>query len=383
MTTLSKIFMIGALLVLMIFSFGFKDPHLELFSYPPVVEMLTVLTAFVYGQPFAASVVYGAIVAALFCGYAIIMATYKASRPKAFPRWIVSLIALAVFSFPALSYDVFNYILTAKMTFYYQENPYIVMPIEIPNEPMLAYTRAANKVALYGPSWIALTSFPYIVGRTSVTAAIFSFKAFVALFYIALVYMIYRKTKRWDQAMFFALNPLIILEGLVSGHNDLVMMALAVAGLLLWHRASTHYKVAGIVLFTASVLVKGATIALLPLFIFSSWTWEKKIVWGYWLMFGIFLLSPLREELYPWYATWWLTFASFVPIRKNSFIHAFSFAVCVGLMLGYLPWIATREYGGITPAIRTMLTIVPPVVYVLYYFRHYFINRKRYYKKRA
>ena len=39
------------------------------------------------------------------------------------------------------------------------------MPIEIPNEPYLAFTRAANKTALYGPVWILLTAIPHLLGQ--------------------------------------------------------------------------------------------------------------------------------------------------------------------------------------------------------------------------
>ncbi|HLD25128.1 MAG TPA: hypothetical protein VJB96_04400 [Patescibacteria group bacterium] len=343
-------------ILLVILSFGFIDPNLP--------YLRNALTSIVYGKPVVAAVLYIVILIMFYVGYTLTLRAYEDKRKKRMPRWIVGIVFLLLLSYPAFSHDIFNYILTAKLTFFYQENPYVVMPIEILNEPMLAFTRAANKLALYGPTWIILTVFPYLAGLNNVLASIFSFKIFVAAFYSGFTYLIYRKTKDIRQTLFFALNPLVLIETLVSGHNDIVMMTLAIAGLMLWERKDMRYKATGVVLFVSSILVKGATIVLLPLFFFPTWKWEKKVVWGYWLMFLVFLLSPLREEMYPWYAVWWLAFAAFIPVKKNSVIHGFSYWLTFGLMLRYVPWIATREYGGITPLVREVVTLVPVGIYI-------------------
>ncbi len=361
--------MLVAAIVLSFLSYGFIDPHLSFFSHPLYLWVQNVLIFLVYRQSALAAALYVCIIAAFFVAYGIFLWGKGQEKIRSAPRWIFTLAVILVFSYPAFSYDIYNYIATAKVAFLYRENPYVVMPIEIPNEPMLSFTRAANKVALYGPAWIVLTSFPYIAGAGNMLATIVSFKTFAALFYAAVTYLIYRKTKRWDQVMFFALNPLMLIEVLVSGHNDIVMMALGLAGLLLWNRQGMQYKAAGTILFISSVLIKGATIALVPLLFFSGWKWEKKMLVAGALMFGVFLLSPLREEMYPWYAVWWLSCIAFVPIRKHSFIHWFSFWLSFGLILRYVPWIATREYGGITPVTRIIVTTVPVLIYVFIRFR--------------
>lgn len=368
--------MITTALVFAVFSYGFIDPNLTLSTHPLYVFIQSKLMFLVYQQRIIAAALYAAFLSAFYVGYRSVLAVARNKKLRAFPTWTITFIVILIFSYPALSYDIFNYIATAKVAFFYRENPYIVMPIEIPNEPMLAFTRASNKLALYGPTWIALTSFPHLLGMGNILQAIFSFKLFVAAFYAAFTYLIYRKTKRWDQTLFFALNPLVLIELLVSGHNDIVMMTLGIAGLLLWQRHDAWHKGAGMILFLSSILVKGATIVLLPLLFFPAspagrptWKWEHVARVGYWLMFGVFLLSPLREELYPWYAVWWLSFAAFIPMRKTSRIHDFSFWLSLGLMLRYVPWIATREYGGMIPTYRIIVTVVPVSLYLLYTFR--------------
>lgn len=336
-------------------SYGFIDPNFPL--------NIPTLSNFVYQERMWAAGLYAIIVLLLF-------AVYK--NVKVIERWMILVVLLMLLSFPALSYDIFNYILTAKVAFFYHENPYVVMPIEIPGEPMLAFTRAANKFALYGPTWLAMTLLPHIVGRGNILLTIYTFKAFVLGFFAIMCYFIYKKTKRWDQVLFFAANPLVFIEVLGSGHNDVVMMVLAIAGLLLWHRKQPAQKIAGVMLFAASIFVKGATLVLVPLFFLPFWKWEKKMIVGFWLMFLVFLMTPLREEMYPWYAVWWLSFAAFIPIKKNSLVHGFSFWLSLGLMLRYVPWIATREYGGVTPIVREIVTIVPVAVYV---FKHFVWRR--------
>lgn len=365
----ARILFIVAAFVLLFYSYGFIDPHLLFFSHPWYLWARNIVVSLVYRQSVVAAALYVGIIAVLFAAYGMVLSHQHAKKITSVPRWIALLIGILVLSYPAFSYDIYNYIATAKVAFLYRENPYVVMPVEIPNEPMLVYTRAANKLALYGPAWIALTSFPFIAGMGNIFWTVMSFKAFAAVFYAVVTFLIYRKTKDLKQTLFFALNPLVLIEVLVSGHNDIVMMALGLSGLLLWGRADVMYKAAGVILFVSSVLIKGATIALMPLFFFPAWKWGKKMLAAAFLMFGVFLLSPIREEMYPWYAVWWLSCLSFVPMRKRSLIHALSFWLSFGLMLRYVPWIATREYGGITPVSRIVVTVVPVLVYICIRFR--------------
>lgn len=369
MKNLYSVFMLTAATVFAVISFGFIDPNFRLSIHSALTVGQQALAFVVYQRPWIAAGSYIGVIALYYAGFSLFLRRSGKTKITRIPGWLMVVIGISLVSFPALSYDIFNYVATAKVTYFYGENPYIVMPIDIPNEPMLSYTRAANKLALYGPVWIVLSVFPYLLGRGDVLATVFSFKLFAGMFYAAVCYMIYRKTKRWDQTLFFAANPLVVIEVLVNGHNDVAMMALALGGLILWSKTNIPHKVAGLMVFAASVLVKGATLALLPLFFLSGWAWEKKMIAAYWLMFGVFLVSPLREEMYPWYAVWWLMFAALIPITKKSFIHGFSFWLSFGLMLRYIPWIATREYGGMTPIVRIILMILPVVAYSMSFLR--------------
>jgi len=354
-----------AALLFCVISYGFIDPHLSLPFAPYTRQWEDMMRYLVYRQSPLTALLFGVFLVIWYVAYADVLRYRATVSIRKIPRMLIGIVLLALFAFPALSYDIFNYIATAKVTYQYRENPYVVMPIEIPNEPMLSFTRAANKLALYGPVWILITAIPHMAGNGHIFLSIFSFKLLAGVSYVIICWLIYRKTGRTDQVLFFAANPLIVTELLINGHNDGTMMALAIGSLVLWDRKGVPVKIVAVLLFIASILIKGATVALLPLFFLPKLSIDKKYRYAFWLMVGVFLMSPLREEMYPWYAVWFISIAACIPRTDRSFIHGLVFWASLGLLARYIPWIATREYGGITPIARVILTATPLIIYGL------------------
>ncbi len=272
-------------------------------------------------------------------------------------------IGLLFFSYPAmLSYDIFNYIATAKVLFLYWENPYILMPIDFPHEPLLAFMHAANKTALYGPSWLVISGVPHSIGVGNFLLTLFSFKLFIVLFFLATVRLIWKISNNTFSVLLFSLNPLIIVETIVSGHNDIVMIFFALMAYYLLVRKKIWLAIP---FFLLSVFIKYATLFLVPVFAYALWkTYRKeKVHWSgifYYSclsLFVIFFLSPIREEIYPWYALWFLPFAFLIPERKLllfiSLIFSFS------LLFRYIPFMLTGNYFGMTPVLKIALTFFP------------------------
>ena len=344
-----------------IFSFGFVDPNF------PILQN-TWLTHIVYQKLYIAALVYTFLIFLLFFLYARILFEKTAFSFRKYALFLFCIGLIFFLSYPALSHDIFNYILTAKVAYFYRENPYVVMPTELLFEPMLQFTRAANKLALYGPIWILGTWIPHVLSFGNVLVSIYTFKLFVISAYVMVGILIYRMTKNVRNVLFFVLNPLVIIETFVSGHNDTFMMARGLYGIYLWRNSQLAVRIMGWGFMIASVLVKGATIVVLPLFVFfRHLSDEKRALLAGMCMFGVFLLTPLREEMYPWYAIWFLVFVSLLPMGKRSFLQGAAYMLSFGLMLRYVPWIATREYGGTGPLIRTLVTWIPPMMYTVWY----------------
>lgn len=349
-----------------ILTWAFVDPRSNL----PGILWLQPL---VYFKRIYPTIWYTGTVAILFVWYLWILAKVKRDSVTSKTIWWVILcsVVLLILSFPVTSNDIFNYIATAKVAFFYKENPYLVMPIEIPNEPMLTFLNASNKVSLYGPFWIALTALPYAIGAGNLLFTIFAFKLFIVGWYLMLCYLIWKLSGKttWNLA-FFALNPLVVLTTLVDAHNDVVMMALALlAFLAVKHK---RYLMSALFMF-ASILIKGATVFLVPVLFWyiyrkkqgkplnSERIWQAASI----AMYIIFFLSPVREELYAWYFIWPLTFLSL--LKKESILTAASFGWSFGLMLRVVPFLYTRSWSGITPMVKKIVTIVPPIVCLLLY----------------
>lgn len=279
-------------------------------------------------------------------------------------KLIIITVGILIFSYPAmLSFDVFNYTTTSKVLFFYKENPYITMPIEI-NDSFLQYTRASNKVALYGPLWIALTGFPYVVSQNNVLFLLLSMKILVTTFYLGIGYVIWKFSKNIRTTALFLLNPLVIIETIISSHNDIVMIFLALASFYMLFKKKLIY---GFILFLSSLFIKYATIFLLPVFLWIVWksikkefiNWNKVFFVSAICMAIVFFISPLREELYPWYFIWVLPF---VLLSQLKSIIRLSLVFSYALMLRCLPAMYTGNYFGTTPAVRLFITVIIPAI---------------------
>lgn len=353
-----NIFYYLVLIVFTILSWGFVDANAPL-------PKIALLQPVIYFHTIYPTVWYTVTIVALFGWYFWILHRVKKELFTSKHIWylIIGTAMILVWSYPALSNDIFNYIATAKVTFLYRENPYIIMPIDISNDPSFAFLHAANKVALYGPAWIALTAVPHLLAMGNLLLTLFTFKIFIIFWYLTLSYLIWivSEKKPWPLA-FFALNPLVTLSTLVDGHNDVVMMALALASFMFLKRR--RWAIA-IILLTASIFIKGATVFLVPVFFMKKASWQRVWYWASIAMYMIFFLSPIREEIYAWYFIWPLTFLALVD--KPTILHAASYGFSFGLMLRIVPFFYTRSWSGMTPLIKKVVTFAPPIITTLIY----------------
>lgn len=345
-------------LLLAVYSYGFVDVNFPL-KPPQFIYNL------VHNQRLSTTLIFVFLIGLLFIVYALLLKKAKNKQIDARQSWrLIFLVALILFfSWPAFSYDIFNYIATAKVTFFYKENPYLVMPIEFINEPTLKFTHAANKFALYGPAWILLTFLPYFFGKANVILTVFTFKAFILLFYLGLCWLIWRISRNnLKSLIFFSFNPLVIIETLISSHNDIVMMSFL---LLSFYWLFQKKKVLSFLAFIFSIGIKYATLILAPIWLFSSRFNRKQfLTFCYYLLFLVFLLSPLREEIYSWYFIWVLALAAL--LTENKLIYSLSLSFSFGLLLRYTPYLYTWRWDGITPLIKTLTTFIPPIFSLLF-----------------
>jgi len=238
---------------------------------------------------------------------------------------------ILVFSYNAFSYDLFNYIFDAKILTFYHQNPYFHMPLDFTNDPMLHFMRWTHRFYPYGPSWLILTVPISFIGANIFLPTFFMFKIMIGLSFIGSAYIIYKisenlfpKEKVFN-AIFFAFNPLVIIEGLISSHNDFPMIFFALLSIYLILQKKKVYSLISLIF---SIGVKYSTGILLPVFLIVLYfeKTKRKVNWEFVFislvslsLIVLFLIS-LRTTFQPWYLMLCFALGSFVARKYYVFI---------------------------------------------------------------
>lgn len=279
---------------------------------------------------------------------------------------ILCITILLLFSYPAFSYDIFNYMFTAKTVLVYHKNPYAVIPLQFTGvEPWLSFMRWTHLPSAYTPFWILLSLPAYLLGLGYFLTTLWSIKALAVGGYIGLVWFVGKILKKKDskyQALgmaIVALNPLVIFETLVSGHNDIIMMAFAMMAV---YALVSGKKITSFFLMSVATALKLMTIFLLPVLAFGY-----RPVWFLGVMVVGLAIVVLQREILPWYFVWIVPFVALLP-RKNWLL-LLSGAFSLGLLLRYAPYFYFGHWNDPVPMIKLWVTIVPPALAAVFLLR--------------
>lgn len=326
-----------------------------------------------YQRPLSV-LLYGTLLAALFGLYAWALLLIR--RGKMGERQLLTIIGVTVvvliFSYPAaFSYDFFNYMFTAKSVLVYHKNPYDVLPIQFaPIDPWLNFMRWTHLPSAYTPLWIGLTIPAYLAGFGFFLTIMWSMKALVAFFHIATIVGIGKVLGKVEPKMkalgmaIFALNPLIIIENLVSSHNDVVMMAFGVWALyfLLEKKQMTSW-----LMWALSVAAKMMTIVLAPVLVLAARANTKWREWALILMVAGLLAVVSQREFLPWYWVWIMPFVGLLPSKRK--VTMLAGGVSLGLLLRYGPYLYLGNYNPPVLQWRVILLWIPIIVSSLWLLR--------------
>ncbi len=304
---------------------------------------------------------YLILVAVFFVLYGIVLNSIKKHilSVKTF-WWVVGIMtAILIFAYPAFSYDFFNYMFTAKTVLLYHKNPYAVIPLQFTGvEPWLSFMHWTHLPSAYTPLWIFLTLPAYLLGFGYFLLIMWNIKILVAAAYIITTIYIGKilgklePGKRLMGMAIFALNPLVIFETLVSGHNDMVMMAIVMAAYYLY--LVKKRWVAWFAL-SLSVALKLMTIFLIPVFLVG---WQRKF--ALWMMIIAFCLVASQREILGWYVIWLVPFYALLPSLEWTLI--VGSGLSLGLLLTYAPFLYTGSYDPPVQTIKLWVIIIPVIL---------------------
>jgi len=243
----------------------------------------------------------------------------------------------------------------------------------------------------YGPIFLILSLVPSFLGFGKFTLTFILFKATFIGLYIISVVLLSRLNKKW--AVMFATHPLIIIEGLVSSHNDMVALSFAIIGIYFLYKNKNKW---GRILFLLSLGIKYLSF---PVFFVrapiqkgflsflkniknkilnhSSKTLLDRLrnnqnVMLFALQIGIILYVSFVGEIQPWYFLGLLAFTPFLSEFINK-LWIFFF----GLLISYYPYIRFGGWDTVDKVnLKHLIIIIFFGINLLYFFLYYFRLKK-------
>ncbi len=314
-----------------------------------------------YFQRPLSTAIYSVILVLLSTFYLIFLWFAKKNKISEKQFWLVLILSsvILLFSYNAFSYDLFNYMFDARIFTFHHLDPYQYKALDFPKDPWINFMRWTHRTYPYGITWLGLTIPLSYIGMQFFLPTLFLFKALMVGSFLGTVYFL---GKILDKAsspnkllglILFAFNPLVVIESLVSSHNDIVMMFLAIFSLYLL--LSRKYLFA-ILILLLSIGIKFATVFLLPIFIifFLLSIAIKKVdlssiaVWSVAAMIVPLILVSVRTNFQPWYLMYVLPFAF---ITRKYYIIIPSIIISIGSLLMYIPFLYLGNWDKPVPEI--------------------------------
>jgi len=370
-----KIFILGWVLIsisLFLYSFTQVDLSLTL-SRMSIYQTTEKWFQYVgyFNRPFSTNLFIGIIIL-MFASYIFVLRNVLKKKLDMRTVWwgVILVTIILAFSYNAFSYDLFNYIFDAKILVHYHLNPYQHKALDFLGDPMLSFMHWTQRTYPYGPTWLIITAPLVFIGNNIFLVTFFLFKILAAASFLGTTWFVKKiaeKTKiiKPEFAVAsFAFNPLVIIESLVSGHNDIVMMFFAI--MALFYFIENKYIVS-ILSFLMSILLKFATGILLPVLLWFSWKGKKteKSYEQFFLISSAAMIIPvifatLRTNFQPWYLLDVLPIASLVFYKKYVALPVIIFSFIS--LCQYIPFLFTGNWN---PPIPTILVDMNWVAFIL------------------
>lgn len=302
-----------------IYSYSLVDLNLTLFNHKFWDSFRSFITQIGYFNRGLSTTIFFAGIIILYVLYFLVKKTKSSPIKVAFVIGIVSLVA-----YPFLSHDFFNYMFDAKILTFYGKNPYLFRALDFPADHWTRFMHWTHRVYPYGPTFLPITLIPSFLSGGKFILSLFFFKLTFVSFYLSAVWVVNKIDK--NKALIIATHPLIIIEGLITPHNDLIVMSLGLIGIYLLFSKSIWSRV----FFIVSGLIKYST---LPILILSKKNKLLNILAFIGVLTPLFYLS-FFSEIQPWY---FLILFIFLPIFPNLIRKIEIFLM--GLIYSYYPYI--------------------------------------------
>jgi len=300
------------------------------------------------------------IVASMFALYGLTLRLVHKNliERKTVLKIVISLAVILFLAYNAFSYDLFNYIFDAKILAHYGQNPYEHKALDYSGDPMLSFMHWTHRVYPYGPIWLLITVPIYFIGFGYFLVTFYLFKLLMALSFIGSALLIEKIAKKTGvnpmlAVAAFALNPLVLIESLVSAHNDIVMIVFALLALLMYLEKK---YIKSLLFIVISIAIKYATALIIPAILIREKFKKNPDVFYYALILSMgatVVLASSRTNFQPWYLLYMLPFAAFV--QNKYFVAIPVFIVSFFALMQYVPYLYLGNWNPPVPQILSYL----------------------------
>lgn len=363
------------LLLYGVYSFSQVAPNLILSSNPVFWQFQQAMWQLGYHQRPLSTYLYISLILSCFVCYGFLMRKIvkKGMNKRLFIVQFLLCAGALLPSYPALSNDIFNYLMNAKMMHVYNASPYEHAAWDFPQEPWLSFMMNVHTTTPYGYVWTGLGYVLYGLAVGDLQLGMVMFRL-LAIFSVGLIgwsiWQLSKNDKRMFLTGFFIFNPLVLLEAINNTHNDIVMMAFLLLGLVLYHRLRQKSRakaiIALIVGWMLSVYTKLVTVVL-PSVVALYYVVRKKIPWfnaadyGAWLLI-IAMFADGSKRFFAWYLLWAFCLA---PLARSKFTRHLLVLFSFTALLSYVFFINSGGYNKEREFLRIGLLFSLPSLYFI------------------
>jgi len=315
------------LCLLSLYSYSLVDPNITLFSSPLWIGLREWAVRLGYYHRDWSFAIFALLVVSVFLFH-----RYFVHRVKLEPIKIALIIGLILlFSYPFLSHDFFNYLFDAKIVTFYHQNPYIMKALDFPLDPWIRFMHWTHRTYPYGPVFLLISLVPSALSLGKFIADYFLFKLLFLGAYLISVYLLSRMKKIYG--LIFATHPLVIFEGLINNHNDMIAIVIAIYGL--YQLKQNKNKLYG----TITIFISSAVKYLSMPFVLLSFEDKRRNYAAVILFSAMMVYFLLFKELQPWYfLNLFILLPFFARTLESSWLFMF------GLLMSYYPFIRFGEW---------------------------------------
>lgn len=357
-----------------IYSYSQVAPNLVLSSNAYFWQFQQFMWQLGYHNRSISTAIYVTLILASFVCYGLLLhgiAQKRIDKRLVVIQWLLCIAAL-IPSYPALSNDIFNYLMNAKMMHVYSASPYTHAAWDFPQEPWLAFMMNIHTTTPYGYIWTGLGYILYALALGDLQLGMLLFRL-LSVFSVAAIawgiWNIVSHKKRLYLVGFFIFNPLAMLEAINNTHNDITMMAFLVVGIAFYFKFQNQSKAKAILAISlgwvSSVYTKLVTVILPGVYLFALAV-RNKIPWfnaadySVWLLL-LAMFGDGSKRFFSWYLLWAVSLS---PLSKSTFSKILVILFSITGLLSYVFFLNSGEYSKEMGYMRIGLLFSLPILYI-------------------